>query len=295
MARETILVTGASGQLGNEFKKISPAYPEYDFLFVTKEELAIDEHEQIRQFFAANTIHFCINCAAYTAVDKAETEKEKAFLINAGAVAYLAAVCKDHNVKFFHISTDYVFDGSASSPYKEDHPVNPVNLYGASKLKGEELALGNNPDTIIIRTSWLYSSFGNNFVKTMLRLMREKDSINVVSDQLGSPTYAADLAVTIMDIIRHTVPRFQSSTIFNYSNSGSTSWHGFALAIKKISGSTCLVNPIPASQYPTPAKRPAYSVMDTSKLQQTFGITIPLWKDSLESCMKLLLENKRIP
>lgn len=287
--KKTILITGANGQLGNEMQVISSGFTAYNFLFVTKEDLAIDDVEAVKKYFASHTIDYCVNCAAYTAVDKAETEKEKAYLINAEAVGNLAMVCKEHNTTFIHISTDYVFDGTATAPYKEDDPVSPVNLYGASKLKGEELAIQNNPHSIIIRTSWVYSSFGNNFVKTMLRLMSERESINVVSDQQGCPTYAADLAEAIMQIIQSNVI-IKTSPIFNYSNTGAINWYQFALAIKELSGSKCTVNPIPASQYPTPAKRPQYSVMDTNKIQQTFNLHIPEWKDSLENCLKILLK-----
>lgn len=286
--KKTILVTGANGQLGNEMRVISATYRAYDFLFVTKEDLAIDDVEAVNKYFACHTIEYCVNCAAYTAVDKAESESEKAFLINATAVGNLAKVCKEHHVQFIHVSTDYVFDGTAASPYKEGDPVCPVNLYGASKLKGEELALQNNPQSIIIRTSWVYSSFGNNFVKTMLRLMSERESISVVSDQQGCPTYAADLAATIMQIIQSN-KKINTFPIFNYSNKGDINWYQFALAIKELSGSKCAVNPIPASQYPTPAKRPQYSVMDTTKIQRTYNLQIPEWKDSLKKCMKILL------
>jgi len=285
--KKTILVTGANGQLGNEMQVISSAYTAYNFLFVTKEELAIDDVEAVKKYFASHTIDYCVNCAAYTAVDKAETEPEKALLINATAVGNLAKVCKEHNTQFIHISTDYVFDGTATSPYKEDHPVAPVNRYGATKLKGEELAQQNNPGSIIIRTSWVYSSFGNNFVKTMLRLMKEKEQLNVVSDQQGCPTYAADLAAAIMQIIQSNV-KINTSSIFNYSNKGVINWYQFASAIKELTASKCIVNPIPAAQYPTPAKRPAYSVLDTAKIQHTFNIAIPFWKDSLQKCLGLL-------
>lgn len=285
--KKTILVTGANGQLGNEMQVISSAYTAYNFLFVTKQELAIDDVEAVKKYFASHTIDYCVNCAAYTAVDKAETEPEKALLINATAVGNLAKVCKEHNTQFIHISTDYVFDGTATSPYKEDHPVAPVNRYGATKLKGEELAQQNNPGSIIIRTSWVYSSFGNNFVKTMLRLMKEKEQINVVSDQQGCPTYAADLAAAIMQIITSGKAAEQPG-IYNYSNTGIISWYQFAVAIKELSGSKCMVNPIPSSNYPTPAKRPTYSVMDTTKIQQTFNVAIPFWKHSLQKCLTLL-------
>jgi len=287
---QTILVTGANGQLGRELQVLSASYPAYHFLFVTRNELAIDEFEAVKKYFELNKIDYCINCAAYTAVDKAESESEKAFLINGDAVGNLSAVCKQHNTAFIHISTDYVFDGTATQPIKEDQQVNPIGVYGASKLKGEELALKNNPESIIIRTSWVYSSFGNNFVKTMLRLMKEKESINVVSDQLGCPTYAADLAAAIMKIINEYSTFNKQYSIFNYSNSGIISWYDFALTIKEWSNSTCIVNPIPTSQYPTPAKRPNYSVLDTSKIQQTFGVEIPDWKDSLQICLSILLK-----
>ena len=285
---KNILVTGANGQLGKEMQVIAAVYPACHFLFVTKEQLSIDDIDAVKGYFNANKIDVCVNCAAYTAVDKAETETAKAFLINADAVGNLAAVCAAQHALFIHISTDYVFDGTAITPYKEDHPVNPVNAYGASKLKGEELALQNNPDAVIIRTSWVYSSFGNNFVKTMLRLMSEKESINVVADQVGCPTYAADLAAAIMKIIDQFFEDKINAGIYNFSNQGIINWHQFAVAIKELSGSNCIVNPIPAAQYPTPAKRPNYSVLDTAKIQQTFNVTIPEWKDSLQKCLKLL-------
>jgi dTDP-4-dehydrorhamnose reductase len=286
--RKTILVTGASGQLGNEMREVSSGYPNFNFLFVTKDDLPVEDKNAVRFFFETHAVDYCINCAAYTAVDKAETETEKAMLINATAVGELAAICKVNNAQLIHISTDYVFDGTAKTPYTEDHPVAPVNAYGATKLKGEELAQQNNPGTIIIRTSWVYSGFGNNFVKTMLRLMKVKTELNVVADQEGCPTYAADLAAAIMQIIASGKAIHQPG-IYNYSNAGVTNWYQFALAIKELSNSTCLVHPIPSSQYPTPAKRPAYSVMDTAKIQHGFNIAIPFWKDSLQQCMQQLI------
>ena len=285
--KKTILVTGANGQLGNEMRAISSGYHAFNFLFVTKDDLRIDYMDAVKNYFSSHSIDYCVNCAAYTAVDKAETESETALLINATAVGNLAAVCKNYSTQFIHISTDYVFDGTATVPYTEDHPVAPVNTYGATKLKGEELAWQNNSGSIIIRTSWVYSSFGNNFVKTMLRLMKEKEQLNVVSDQEGCPTYAADLAATIMQIITSGKAAEQPG-IYNYSNTGVINWYQFAVAIKELSGSKCLVNPIPSSNYPTPAKRPSYSVMDTAKIQQTFNIAIPFWKDSLQKCLSLL-------
>lgn len=283
---KTILVTGAGGQLGNQFRIMTAYYPQYHFLFTNKETLAIDHVDAVKKYFTQHTIDYCINCAAYTAVDKAETEKEKAFLINATAAGNLAAVCKTHNILLIHISTDYVFDGSGTKPYKETDAVKPINVYGQSKQKGEELVLQQDPSAIIIRTSWLYAALGNNFVKTMLRLMKEGESINVVNDQYGSPTYAADLAAAILEIIgKHSSVHLHTS-VFNYCNEGIISWYNFAVAIKEITQSTCIINAIPSTQYPTPAKRPHYSVLDTSLIKNTFGIIIPGWRKSLEKCLK---------
>jgi dTDP-4-dehydrorhamnose reductase len=286
--KKTILVTGANGQVGKEFRVLVMQYPQYNFLFAGREDLAIENFDAVTKYFIDNTIDFCVNCAAYTAVDKAEIEKEKALLINASATGNLAAVCAVHNTQFIHISTDYVFDGTGKQPYKETDATNPLGVYGQSKLKGEELVLQNNAAAIIIRTSWVYSSFGNNFVKTMLRLMKERESINVVDDQLGCPTYAADLAVAIMEIInKSSIHNFQYS-IFNYCNAGIISWYDFAVAIKELSGSNCIVNPIPTLQYPTPARRPQYSVLDTGLIKNIFGVAIPEWKESLKNCLQLL-------
>ena len=287
-ANKTILVTGANGQLGRELRELEAVYPQYHFLFADKEELPVENAAAIKNYFTVNTIHYCINCAAYTAVDKAENEKGAAFLINATAVGNLAAACQTFKVQLIHISTDYVFDGTAKQPYKETDLINPVNFYGQSKLKGEALALQNNPAAIIVRTSWVYSRFANNFVKTMLRLMKERGSITVVNDQFGCPTYAADLANAIMQIINtSSIPNF-SARIFNYCNEGVITWYDFAVAIKELSGSNCIVNPIPSSQYPTPAKRPQYSVLDTTSIKDTFNVQIPGWKESLEKCLLLL-------
>jgi dTDP-4-dehydrorhamnose reductase len=283
-----ILVTGANGQLANEIKIIAAHYPQYKFFFTTKEELAIENKEAVRSFFGKNKIHYCINCAAYTAVDKAESEKEKAFLINADAVGNLANICKIHQTKLIHISTDYVYDGSSHVPLKEENKTGPLNTYGESKLKGEELALEKNPSSLIIRTSWVYSSFGNNFVKTMMRLFREKSEINVINDQQGSPTYAADLAEVSMKFIERTEEGNNFSGIVNYSNSGVTTWYQFAEEIKWLINSNCKINPIPTSSYPTPAKRPLYSVLDTSKIKELLQIEIPGWKESLKKCMGVL-------
>lgn len=289
--RKTILVTGAAGQLGSEFGPLQTAYPQYHFLFASKDILPIENAAVLKNYFESHPIDYCINCAAYTAVDKAETEKEKAFLINATAAGNLSAVCKQYNTPLIHISTDYVFDGKAAEPYKETDRVHPLNIYGASKLRGEELVLQHHDKALVIRTSWVYAGSGSNFVKTMLRLMRERETINVVNDQFGSPTAAADLAAAIMFIIEKLPGYDFKHRIFHYSNKGCISWYDFAAAIKELSGSRCTVNPIPTSQYPTPAKRPARSVLDTALVQQIFGITIPGWKESLARVIAAMPEN----
>ena len=285
VTQKTILITGAGGQLGKEFGVLVNKFPQYVFLLTGKEELPVENTAALIKYFAGHHIDYCVNCAAYTAVDKAETEKDSAFLINAAAAGNLAAVCKTYNTQLIHISTDYVFDGTGTHPYKETDPVNPISIYGRSKLKGEEMVLQNHASAIIIRTSWLYSSFGNNFVKTMLRLMKERESIAVVNDQYGSPTYAADLAGAIMVVIEK-YPAFHFPfSIFNYCNEGVTTWYDFAVAIKELLPSNCTVKPIPTSQYPTPASRPRYSVLDTALIKSSFGITIPGWKESLQRCL----------
>ncbi len=281
----TILVTGAKGQLGKELKVLDPKFPYCQFFFVSKDELNIADKKALDKFFAGHSIDFCVNCAAYTAVDKAESEKDLAFKINADAVATLAAVCHKNNTQLIHISTDYVFDGTSKQPYTENDKTATINIYGASKLKGEELAIENCPSTIIIRTAWLYSSFNSNFVNTMLRLMKEKESINVVNDQFGCPTYAADLALAIMRIIKSNKSR-ENAGIYHYSNSEITSWYDFAVAIKELSNSNCTVNPITTAEYPTAAKRPVYSVLNTEKITSTFEtVDVRNWKDGLRSCL----------
>ncbi len=230
----SILVTGANGQLGSELKKLSSAYSQYTFTFLTRDEFPLNDTVRIKDYLKSNQFDFLINCAAYTAVDKAESEKELAWQINATAVGVLAAACRDNIIKFLHISTDYVFDGTAKEPYKVDDLTNPQTVYGASKLEGERLAMNENSDAIIIRTSWVYSSYGNNFMKTMLRLFQEKEQISVVNDQIGSPTYAADLAEVIMKMISSGQ---WYEGIYHFSNEGVISWFDFAGAIKNLSGS----------------------------------------------------------
>ncbi|MCR6719049.1 MAG: dTDP-4-dehydrorhamnose reductase [Chitinophagaceae bacterium] len=228
---------------------------------------------------------FFINCAAYTAVDKAESERELAFQVNAEAVGTIASLCEKYKCRLIHISTDYVFDGKGASPYLPDSPTGPQSVYGASKLAGEQKARAANPDCIIIRTSWVYSEFGKNFVKTMLRLMGEKPEIGVVEDQWGSPTYAADLAEAIMKIIAgdNWVPG-----IYHFSNTGAITWHQFASTIRDLGGYNTVVNPIPSSAYPVPATRPSYSVMDTESIAKTFDITLKPWQESLAVCLDRL-------
>lgn len=283
--KQSILVTGSNGQLGKELKQIAPSFPLYEFIFLSREDMPIHHFEMVRLYFKTYQPQYIINCAAYTAVDRAEQEKDLAFQVNGEAVGVLAAICKENNCHFIHISTDYVFDGTASTPYKEIFPPHPVNVYGASKLEGEKQAMQFNPDSIIIRTSWVYSEYGKNFVRTMVKLMQEKEEISVVNDQYGSPTYAADVAEAILHIVSF---KEWKAGIYHFSNEGVINWHEFALAIKEITGSSCRVNPIPTSQYPTQAKRPAYSVLDTSKIQKTFDIQLRKWKESLSVCLARL-------
>jgi dTDP-4-dehydrorhamnose reductase len=282
MNKAVVLVTGKDGQLGNELQQQASSFPSFDFIFNDKTDLDITNASQVDDFFASNHIDFCINAAAYTAVDKAEVEKDFALSVNEHAVANLAAACTRHGARFIHVSTDYVFDGNASTPYEEDHEVSPVNFYGETKLRGEKAAQENNPSCIIVRTSWVYSTFGNNFVKTMLRLMADRDSLNVVSDQVGSPTYAADLAKALLQIVQALQNNSALSGIYHYSNEGVISWYDFAVAIKEHAGLACTVNPIPTSAYPTPTKRPAYSVLNKDKIKRVFGLNIPQWEDSLK-------------
>lgn len=279
-----ILVTGANGQLGNECRLIADQFPSHTYKFVSRDDISITDMASLDNLFSQYNFDYCINCAAYTAVDKAESEKETAFAINAYAVGNLAAVCAKYATRLIHISTDYVFNGEKMTGYSESDETGPVSVYGYSKLEGEQLALKNNPETIIIRTSWVYSSFGKNFVKTMIRIMKERESIHVVNDQFGSPTYAADLADAIFTIINK--EEYPPAGIYHYCNAGVATWFDFAAEIKKLGGFQCVVNPIPTAAYPTAAKRPHYSILLTAKIQHTFGIQVPHWKDSLKKCME---------
>jgi dTDP-4-dehydrorhamnose reductase len=287
---QNILVTGANGQLGQAIKLIAGNYPAFNFIYTDYQELDITNASAIAEFFSQQTIHACINCAAYTAVDKAEAEEEKAFQLNFEAALNLAEACLQHSAQLVHISTDYVFDGRYYRPYTESDEASPQSIYGASKLRGEAAALGANPDTVVIRTSWLYSQFGVNFVKRMTELMQERPSLNVVFDQVGSPTYAVDLAQVILQVLvqRQENPETAIGGVYHYSNEGVTSWYDFAVTIKELTGSACEISPITSDQYPTPAQRPAYSVLNKQKIRETFGIKIPYWRDSLQQCLKQL-------
>ncbi|MBC7904219.1 MAG: dTDP-4-dehydrorhamnose reductase [Gemmatimonadaceae bacterium] len=289
MEKPVIIVTGANGQLGKELRVLAIHYTNFEFRFLAKEDLAINQFQLLRDYFLTYKPAYCINCAAYTAVDKAESEKEMAMLINGEAPGILAEVCRESGTRFVHISTDYVFDGTATTPYRETDSTNPVNFYGATKLAGEESCQKSNPDSIIIRTSWVYSEFGHNFVKTMRRLMKERESLSVVNDQFGSPTYAADLARCILFIIAAAEKSEWKPGIYNYSNEGVISWFDFAVAIKEITGAISSVNPIPTSAFPTPAKRPAWSVLDKQKIKHAYPeVPIPEWQESLRVCLSHL-------
>jgi dTDP-4-dehydrorhamnose reductase len=285
MRKPVIIVSGKNGQLGNELNDISKDYPQFEFHFFDKTELDIADAEAINIAFEKYKPAYFINTAAYTGVDKAETEQEQAYKINAEATGNIAKACKAYSTRLIHISTDYVFNGTGTQPYKEEDATDPVNYYGYTKWMGEKLALENNPQTIVIRTSWVYSAYGNNFVKTILRLMKDRTDLNVVADQFGSPTYAKDLAEAVLQMItkNHFIPG-----IYHFSNSGEINWHTFAIAIKDAKHFSCNVHAIPSSQYPTPAKRPAYSVMSKEKIQSAFNIQLKPWQQSLAECLEKL-------
>lgn len=285
-----ILVTGSNGQLGSEIKELSSNY-NYNFFFTTRDDIDITSKDSIKEFCQTNSINIIINCAAYTAVDKAQSDIENADLVNRKAVKKLSIVAKELDIKLIHISTDYVFDGKNFKPYLEEFQTNPQSVYGKTKLDGENELLDINPlNSIIIRTSWVYSYYRNNFVKTMLRLGKEKEELGVIFDQVGTPTYAKDLAITILDI----VPQIENHKveIYNYSNEGVLSWYDFAKEIMKMAKLNCKINPIETYQYPTPAKRPHFSLLNKSKIKLKFNLEIPYWKDGLDDCLKRLGERK---
>jgi len=286
-----ILITGAYGQLGNEINCLTTKYPEWQFLFTDVDTLDITNESALEIWFKNNKLDYVINCAAYTAVDKAETDSETAKKVNSLAPKLLGKFSKKFDAKLIHISTDYVFDGEAFTPYSESDSVNPKGVYGETKLLGEQFCLEENSESLVIRTSWLYSTFGNNFVKTMLRLGKERGKLNVVFDQIGTPTYAADLANAILSVIQisEKQPEKFVPGIYHYSNEGVASWFDFAKAVFEISGVKCDVSPVRSVEFPTPAKRPNYSVLDKSKIKKTFGITIPYWRESLKICIERLI------
>jgi dTDP-4-dehydrorhamnose reductase len=285
-----ILITGANGQLGNEIKKLSSTYPDFDFIYTDVGELDITKPGAIEDFLAGEEFDFLINCAAYTAVDKAEQEPEQAYLINSEAVKHLAQASKNHNMAMVHVSTDYVFDGTKHTPYAESDPTRPNSAYGRSKEAGEKQFLVSKVNGMIIRTSWLYSSFGNNFVKTMIGLGSKLDQLNVIFDQIGTPTYAADLASAILDALKLSIdnPEKLKPAIYHYSNEGVCSWYDFAQEIMDLRGLSCKVNPIETKDYLLPANRPFYSVLNKTKIKEDFSLQIPHWKDSLIRCLKEL-------
>ena len=281
-----ILVTGCNGQLGNEIQLLEKENPQHCFFNTDVEELDITDQLAVEQFVAQNKIEGIINCAAYTAVDKAESNKELCTSLNTVAPAYLAAVIDKRNGWMIHISTDYVFDGTKHTPYVEEDTPCPNSVYGSTKLAGELGVRKFCKKAMIIRTAWLYSTFGNNFVKTMMRLGMEKEKLGVIFDQIGTPTYARDLAVVIMTAINKGI----QPDVYHFSNEGVISWYDFTKAIHRIAGiNTCHVKPLHTTEYPTPASRPAYSVLDKTKLKNAYGIEIPYWEESLTECIKKLV------
>lgn len=285
MNQPVVIVTGSKGQLGSEIQYLYTKYTSYTWVFVDKDDVDLTDAVQVANLFQMYKPIACINCAAYTAVDKAEEEKALAAAVNTEAVAILAKNCAVYQSILIHISTDYVFDGAASTPYTTTHPTEPINHYGLTKRDGELEALKYNDKTIIIRTAWVYSSFGNNFVKTMLRLMDNRDTISVITDQVGSPTYARDLAEAILQLLEAETKHYG---IYHYTNDGVISWHQFAVAIKELAGKSCEVVPIKSSEYPTLAKRPSYSVLDKERIIADYAIVMKNWKDSLSLCLSEL-------
>ena len=282
---KNILITGANGQLGNEMRVLSAENPEYAYFFTDVAELDICNEQAILDFVKANQINVIVNCAAYTAVDKAEENVELCTRLNADAVGYLAKAAETHGAEFIQVSTDYVFDGTSHIPYQETEATCPNSVYGHTKLAGEQNALTLCSRSMVIRTAWLYSTFGNNFVKTMIRLGKERENLGVIFDQVGTPTYARDLARAVFVAIRQGVV----PGIYHFSNEGVCSWYDFSKAIHRLAGITaCHVKPLHTEEYPTPAKRPHYSVLDKTKIKETYSIEIPYWEDSLKECIDAL-------
>lgn len=286
---KNILITGCNGQLGNEMQLLSSKHPQFNYFFTDVAELDITNEQAVETYVTDNEIDCIVNCAAFTAVDKAEENKDFCDVLNHLAPGYLARAVSRRNGKIIQVSTDYVFDGTNHTPYCEDEPTCPASVYGSTKLAGEKAVMSLCPDAMIIRTAWLYSSFGNNFVKTMLRLGREKETLGVIFDQVGTPTYARDLAEAIFAALTNGIV----PGIYHYSNEGVISWYDFTKAIHRIAGITgCHVKPLHTAEYPTPAQRPHYSVLDKTKIKDTYHIEIPYWETSLAECISLIEKQK---
>ena len=286
-----VLITGSNGQLGSEIRELAANYKKLDIVFKDLTGLDICNFNLLQSFIIDNNINAVINCAAYTAVDKAEQNAEIAEDVNSKGVLNLVNALKSVNGKLIHISTDYVFNGDHFMPYNESDSVSPIGVYGTTKRKGELAVINSMLDAIVIRTSWLYSSYGNNFVKTMLRLAKQKEELSVIFDQVGTPTYARDLAKTCLEIlcVGSSVNICKNGKLYHYSNEGVASWYDFAISIMKIGGENCKVNPIQTKNYPTLAKRPQYSVLNKSKIKTDFKIEIPYWRDSLKDCIEKII------
>ncbi len=294
----TILVTGSNGQLGQELNALASRFESLDFVFVDVQDLDITNAEMVQSYFNQHHFDYCINCAAFTAVDKAETEQDLAYAVNVDGVKNLATSCVLYNTQLIQISTDYVYHNQQNTPFKESDPSNPQGVYAQTKLQGDQLAVQILPSSMILRTSWVYSTFGHNFVKTMIRLGTERDTLGVIFDQIGTPTYAHDLALAILTIIdkveKETINKASMTGVFHYSNEGVTSWYDFAKAIFRIENINCTVNAIETKDYPTPAKRPPFSLLNKHKIKTTFGIEIPHWEESLSLCLKNLKHSQTL-
>jgi len=287
----TILVTGSKGQLGSELQELAAQYPQHHFLFADVDTLDICDEQAIHAFFKKHQIEYCINCAAYTAVDKAESNLKTAFAVNVTGAKYLAMACAVRKAVFLHLSTDYVYHNSQNTPFKEEDPVNPQGVYARTKLDGERAAQQINPLTVVVRTSWVYSSFGNNFVKTMLRLGAERDALSVVYDQIGTPTYARDLAIGLLqmiNVIQGAESKKALCGIYHFSNEGVTSWYDFAHAIFEEAKLSCQLTAIESKDYPTPAKRPHFSLLHKGKIKTVFEVKVRNWREALRDCLSRL-------
>ncbi len=287
-----ILVTGSNGQVGQELNALTSKFPNFEFVFVDVEDMDITNADAVQSYFEKHSFNYCINCAAFTAVDKAESAQEVAYAVNVEGVKNLANACNTHQAQLIQLSTDYVYHNSQNTPFKEGDSTNPQGVYALTKLQGDELAQKIQSASMVVRTSWVYSTFGHNFVKTMIRLGTERDTLGIIFDQIGTPTYAHDLALAILTIIQKvetgTIEQFKMAGVFHYSNEGVTSWYDFAKAIFRIENISCKVNAIETKDYPTPAKRPHFSLLNKHKIKTTFDIEIPHWEESLSACLQNL-------